>query len=249
MISCSKCLPSRTNHIQCQRQPGRDRESLPAVQLQHAALSDGRDWWVNKDGFSWGPVRCRPWPEKQVGAIPALCGWQPSQLLLSGCEWKLIYASVVVSVTNGYLFWFPPPQTPSTPPECLVRCFSLLTGVLAGYVSTGFLTEEEACRSQLFTKAKVSPRCLNMQYIHRVIHLVINHPTSVTLHKTYKNWRLLCVLIPRLWPRTSAVSYLVWRWRWKRKGPWALWDPSWSSALSQPAGKTRWPKPPSRLYA
>uniref|UniRef100_A0A671YIK5 non-specific serine/threonine protein kinase n=1 Tax=Sparus aurata TaxID=8175 RepID=A0A671YIK5_SPAAU len=77
--------------------------------------------------------------------------------------------------------------TPSTPPECLVRCFSLLTGVLAGYVSTGFLTEEEACRSQLFTKAKVSPRCLNMQYIHRVIHLVINHPTSA--------------------PRTSAVKF------------------------------------------
>uniref|UniRef100_A0A8C2X029 non-specific serine/threonine protein kinase n=1 Tax=Cyclopterus lumpus TaxID=8103 RepID=A0A8C2X029_CYCLU len=42
----------------------------------------------------------------------------------------------------------------STPPECLVRCFSLLTGVLAGYVSTGFLTSEEACRSQLYTKAK-----------------------------------------------------------------------------------------------
>lgn len=47
------------------------------------------------------------------------------------------------------------PQAPSTPPECLVHCFSLLTGVLAGYVSTGFLAEEEACRSQLFTKAKV----------------------------------------------------------------------------------------------
>uniref|UniRef100_A0A3Q1IFI7 non-specific serine/threonine protein kinase n=1 Tax=Anabas testudineus TaxID=64144 RepID=A0A3Q1IFI7_ANATE len=46
-------------------------------------------------------------------------------------------------------------QSPSTPPECLVRCFSLLTGVLAGYISTGCLTEEEACRSQLFTKAKV----------------------------------------------------------------------------------------------
>ncbi|GLD57106.1 serine-protein kinase ATM [Lates japonicus] len=42
----------------------------------------------------------------------------------------------------------------STPPECLVRCFSLLTGVLAGYISTGVLTEEEACHSQLFTKAK-----------------------------------------------------------------------------------------------
>ncbi|XP_076591459.1 serine-protein kinase ATM isoform X1 [Chaetodon auriga] len=46
------------------------------------------------------------------------------------------------------------PDSQSTPPECLVRCFSLLTGVLAGYVSTGLLTEEEACRSQLFTKAK-----------------------------------------------------------------------------------------------
>ncbi|XP_031716383.1 serine-protein kinase ATM isoform X1 [Anarrhichthys ocellatus] len=46
------------------------------------------------------------------------------------------------------------PDSQSTPPECLVRCFSLLTGVLAAYVSTGFLTEEEACRSQLYTKAK-----------------------------------------------------------------------------------------------
>uniref|UniRef100_A0A8D0A1F8 non-specific serine/threonine protein kinase n=1 Tax=Sander lucioperca TaxID=283035 RepID=A0A8D0A1F8_SANLU len=46
------------------------------------------------------------------------------------------------------------PDSQSTPPECLVRCFSLLTGVLASYVSAGFLTEEEACRSQLFTKAK-----------------------------------------------------------------------------------------------
>ncbi|KAJ7995488.1 hypothetical protein DPEC_G00245090 [Dallia pectoralis] len=42
----------------------------------------------------------------------------------------------------------------TTPPECLVRCSSLLTGVLAGYVSLGLLTEEEACNSQLFLKAK-----------------------------------------------------------------------------------------------
>lgn len=48
-----------------------------------------------------------------------------------------------------------PRQSQSTPPECLVRCFSQLTAVLAAYVSTGFLTEEEACRSQLFGKAKV----------------------------------------------------------------------------------------------
>ncbi|XP_070761541.1 serine-protein kinase ATM isoform X3 [Enoplosus armatus] len=46
------------------------------------------------------------------------------------------------------------PDSQSTPPECLVRCLSLLTSVLAGYISTGFVTEEEACRSQLFTKAK-----------------------------------------------------------------------------------------------
>ncbi|XP_037632338.1 serine-protein kinase ATM isoform X2 [Sebastes umbrosus] len=46
------------------------------------------------------------------------------------------------------------PDSQSTPPECLVRCFSLLTGVLTGYVATGFVTEEDACRSQLFTKAK-----------------------------------------------------------------------------------------------
>uniref|UniRef100_A0AAQ5ZG16 non-specific serine/threonine protein kinase n=1 Tax=Amphiprion ocellaris TaxID=80972 RepID=A0AAQ5ZG16_AMPOC len=47
------------------------------------------------------------------------------------------------------------PDSQSTPPECLVRCFSQLTGVLAAYVSTGFLTEEQAHRSQLFTKAKL----------------------------------------------------------------------------------------------
>nr|XP_040032849.1 serine-protein kinase ATM [Gasterosteus aculeatus aculeatus] len=46
------------------------------------------------------------------------------------------------------------PDSHSTPPECLVRCFTLLTGVLAGHVSAGFLTEEEACRSPLYTKAK-----------------------------------------------------------------------------------------------
>ncbi|KAL6116348.1 atm [Pungitius sinensis] len=46
------------------------------------------------------------------------------------------------------------PDSHSTPPECLVRCFSLLTGALAGHVSAGFLTEEEACHSPLYTKAK-----------------------------------------------------------------------------------------------
>uniref|UniRef100_A0AAQ5YQZ4 non-specific serine/threonine protein kinase n=1 Tax=Amphiprion ocellaris TaxID=80972 RepID=A0AAQ5YQZ4_AMPOC len=63
------------------------------------------------------------------------------------------------------------PSSQSTPPECLVRCFSQLTGVLAAYVSTGFLTEEQAHRSQLFTKAKVYIHtCLNS--LHLTIHLL-----------------------------------------------------------------------------
>uniref|UniRef100_A0A665TGJ9 non-specific serine/threonine protein kinase n=1 Tax=Echeneis naucrates TaxID=173247 RepID=A0A665TGJ9_ECHNA len=40
-------------------------------------------------------------------------------------------------------------QSPSTPPECLVRCLSLLTGVLAGFMSTGVLSEEEVYGSKL----------------------------------------------------------------------------------------------------
>uniref|UniRef100_A0A3P8UQX8 non-specific serine/threonine protein kinase n=1 Tax=Cynoglossus semilaevis TaxID=244447 RepID=A0A3P8UQX8_CYNSE len=46
------------------------------------------------------------------------------------------------------------PDSLSPSPDCLVRCMSLLTGVLAGYVSVGVLKEEEACHSQLLTKAK-----------------------------------------------------------------------------------------------
>ncbi|KAM6987939.1 serine-protein kinase ATM isoform 2-T2 [Tautogolabrus adspersus] len=46
------------------------------------------------------------------------------------------------------------PDSQSVSPECLVRCSSLLTGVLAGYISSGCLSEEKACCSQLFTKAK-----------------------------------------------------------------------------------------------
>jgi len=47
------------------------------------------------------------------------------------------------------------PQSSNTPHECVLRCASLLTGVLAAYVCMGLLTEEEACRSPLFLKAKV----------------------------------------------------------------------------------------------
>ncbi|XP_047449742.1 serine-protein kinase ATM isoform X2 [Mugil cephalus] len=76
--------------------------------------------------------------DSQFAAVPGLRNKLEQSLLC-----------VADSLLNSYS-----PDSQSTPPECLVRCFSLLTGVLAGYVSTGFLTKEEACRSQLFSKAK-----------------------------------------------------------------------------------------------
>ncbi|KAK6486135.1 serine-protein kinase ATM-like isoform X1 [Huso huso] len=41
-----------------------------------------------------------------------------------------------------------------TLPECLVRCIGLLTGVLGCYVHAGILSEEDACKTVLFQKAK-----------------------------------------------------------------------------------------------
>ncbi|RVE64573.1 hypothetical protein OJAV_G00127090 [Oryzias javanicus] len=60
---------------------------------------------------------------------------------------------LVLSVADSLLNCYSP-NSASTPPECLVRCFDLLVGVLAGYISTGCLTQDEAGRSQLLTKAK-----------------------------------------------------------------------------------------------
>uniref|UniRef100_UPI003AAD459E serine-protein kinase ATM n=1 Tax=Centroberyx gerrardi TaxID=166262 RepID=UPI003AAD459E len=84
-----------------------------------------------------GTVRSAP-ADHQLPAVPGLRNKLEQSLLC-----------VADNLLNCYS-----PDSQSTPPECLVRCFSLLTGVLAGFVSTGLLTEEEACRSQLFTKAK-----------------------------------------------------------------------------------------------
>ncbi|XP_069045887.1 serine-protein kinase ATM isoform X1 [Lepisosteus oculatus] len=46
------------------------------------------------------------------------------------------------------------PDSLTTPPECLIRCMSLLTGVLGGYVHIQFLSEEEVCQTALFQKAQ-----------------------------------------------------------------------------------------------
>ncbi|XP_040282187.1 serine-protein kinase ATM [Bufo bufo] len=47
----------------------------------------------------------------------------------------------------------------TTPPESLVRCASLLTGVLACYCHAGVISEDGACQSSLFQKAKMLMQC------------------------------------------------------------------------------------------
>ncbi|XP_075707708.1 serine-protein kinase ATM [Rhinoderma darwinii] len=47
----------------------------------------------------------------------------------------------------------------TTPPESLVQCASLLTGVLACYCHAKIISEDEACQSNLFQKAKMLMQC------------------------------------------------------------------------------------------
>ncbi|KAM7399540.1 hypothetical protein PAMP_018806 [Pampus punctatissimus] len=82
------------------------------------------------------------------------------------------------------------PDSQSTLPECLVRCFGLLTGVLAGYVSTGFLTEEELCHSQLFIKAKALVQDFS-GFVSSVKVKMAEEGTMTTLRSVMK----LCTLL------------------------------------------------------
>uniref|UniRef100_A0A9J7ZJS6 non-specific serine/threonine protein kinase n=1 Tax=Cyprinus carpio carpio TaxID=630221 RepID=A0A9J7ZJS6_CYPCA len=70
------------------------------------------------------------------------------QALRSKLEHSLL--SVAEQLFNCYS-----PDSSNTPHMCVLHCVSLLTGVLAAYVCTGLLTEEQACHSPLFLKAKV----------------------------------------------------------------------------------------------
>ncbi|XP_053342610.1 serine-protein kinase ATM isoform X1 [Clarias gariepinus] len=45
-------------------------------------------------------------------------------------------------------------DNPNTSPACMVRCLRLLTGTLGAFVCIGLLTEETACHTPLFQKAK-----------------------------------------------------------------------------------------------
>ncbi|KAM3874841.1 serine-protein kinase ATM [Diretmus argenteus] len=81
------------------------------------------------------------------------------------------------------------PDSQATSPECLVRCFSLLAGVLAGCVSTGVLTEEDACHSQLFTKAKSLAQDFS-EFVSTVKVKMTEDGTMTTLRSVMK----LCAL-------------------------------------------------------
>uniref|UniRef100_A0A9J8D372 non-specific serine/threonine protein kinase n=1 Tax=Cyprinus carpio carpio TaxID=630221 RepID=A0A9J8D372_CYPCA len=67
--------------------------------------------------------------------------------------WK-VFSGAVFSVSVVILPYLTL-QSSNTPHMCVLHCVSLLTGVLAAYVCTGLLTEEQACHSPLFLKAKV----------------------------------------------------------------------------------------------
>uniref|UniRef100_A0A8C4HC02 non-specific serine/threonine protein kinase n=1 Tax=Dicentrarchus labrax TaxID=13489 RepID=A0A8C4HC02_DICLA len=95
------------------------------------------------------------------------------------------------------------PDSQATSPECLVRCFSLLTGVLAGYVSTGFMTKEEACRTQLFTKAKVLFRLICLIEIVKV--KMTEEGTMSTLRSVMK----LCIQSDKMSPISSSLFIMI----------------------------------------
>uniref|UniRef100_A0A1A7X0C2 non-specific serine/threonine protein kinase n=1 Tax=Iconisemion striatum TaxID=60296 RepID=A0A1A7X0C2_9TELE len=97
--------------------------------------------------FSASPSETRGAGDESVKTASAKNQFAAVSVLRNKLEQHLL------SVSDGLLNCYSP-DSESSPPECLVRCCSQLTGVLAGFVCTGFLSEEEACSSQLFTKAK-----------------------------------------------------------------------------------------------
>ncbi|KAG2457109.1 ATM kinase, partial [Polypterus senegalus] len=73
--------------------------------------------------------------------------------LITGLKEKLEQYLLIVAehLLNRY---FPNSQSPQA--ECLLRCVSLLTGVLSCYIVVGVVTEEDACKTILFQKSKMT---------------------------------------------------------------------------------------------
>lgn len=75
-----------------------------------------------------------------------------SLLILFATVHNFLLQSNSVNYLSFFFFFF---KTPNTSPACMVCCLSLLTGTLGAFVCVGLLTEESACRTPLFQKAKV----------------------------------------------------------------------------------------------
>lgn len=106
----------------------------------------------------------------------------------------------LLSVAENLLNCFSP-DSASTPPECLVRCVSLLTGVLAAYVATGFLTEDDACRSPLFHKAKAVAQDFS-GFVSSVKVKMTEEGTMTTLRSVMK----LCAASANMTKKSDAFS-------------------------------------------
>ncbi|KAK0156293.1 Serine-protein kinase ATM [Merluccius polli] len=96
------------------------------------------------------------------------------------------------------------PDSQSTAPECLVRCLTLLTGVLAGYVSTGALSQEEAFHSPLFTKAQALAQEVS-DFVSSVKVKMTEDGTMAALRTVMK----LCLMSasPEAQDNISSISY------------------------------------------
>ncbi|XP_019903465.2 serine-protein kinase ATM isoform X2 [Esox lucius] len=129
----SKALESAMTQDQAQKEA---KDALSEIESLYLQFSFD-EMPSEKDGMKLNGVR-ESSADTQHTVVPSLKNKLEQGLL-----------SVADHLLNCYS-----PDSQTTPPECLVRGSSLLTGVLAGYVSFGLLTEEEACHSQLFLKAK-----------------------------------------------------------------------------------------------
>ncbi|XP_038141476.1 serine-protein kinase ATM [Cyprinodon tularosa] len=128
-------------------------EGIKSPFLKDDVSTDAKDKWEDIESlyqqfsFSTAPSDIRATDDEWVNAASADIQLAVIPALRNKLERSLL------SVADALLSCYSP-DSQSTPPDCLVRCVNQLTGVLAGFVSAGLLTEEEACRSQLFTKAK-----------------------------------------------------------------------------------------------
>ncbi|XP_051534451.1 serine-protein kinase ATM isoform X2 [Myxocyprinus asiaticus] len=90
----------------------------------------------------------------------------------------------LLSVTEQ-LFNCYSPDSSNTPHECVLHCVTLLTGVLAAYVCIGLLTEEQACHSPLFLKAKA--------LVHEFSHYISTAKSKLAERETIAT--IQCVML------------------------------------------------------